>query len=274
MRVSGHTMGTPDRTVPEAIDLFGDLGLDGVEIVCQEGYKCGITLQAPRGELQAIRKRAQDRGLEIVGLVPYLKDINSSNPRTRAKAVDDCIRAVDLSAYLECPAVRIFAGHAEEGSSGKAALQRLVDALGAVGEYAQQCGVRLNIENHMETMATSAARTIEIVHAVGRSNVGVIYDQANLSLMGQEEYDSAIPLQWPHIWHVHVKDFYWKANERCAALVGAGIVPWRKIVARLTELGYNGFYSLEYEKRWFPVQLPAAEVGMKRSAEFLREAEL
>ena len=42
------------------------------------------------------------------------------------------------------------------------------------------------------------------------------------------------------------------------------------IVASLTDLGYEGFYSLEYERRWFPDQLPPPAVGMQQCLDFLR----
>lgn len=36
-KIAGHTMGTPEYTVAEALQLFHDIGLDGAEIVVQDG---------------------------------------------------------------------------------------------------------------------------------------------------------------------------------------------------------------------------------------------
>ena len=33
MKIVGHTMGTPESTLIEALDLFAALGLDGIEII-------------------------------------------------------------------------------------------------------------------------------------------------------------------------------------------------------------------------------------------------
>ena len=44
MKIVGHTMGTPEATVIEAIDLFAHLGLDGIEIICSDDYPCGLNL--------------------------------------------------------------------------------------------------------------------------------------------------------------------------------------------------------------------------------------
>jgi sugar phosphate isomerase/epimerase len=80
----------------------------------------------------------------------------------------------------------------------------------------------------------------------------------------------AIALQAPRIQHAHVKDFYWDGTSRVAAVLGQGIIPWAQIIGALSDHGYKGFYSLEYERRWFPDQLPPPAVGMKQCLDFLR----
>ena len=270
MKIVGHTMGTPESTVLEAIDLFAGIGLDGIEIICADDYSCGINLATSSAELNRIRQRAADAGLVVAGLVPYAKDMNHPDAGAREQAVADLKGAVDIAVALDCRAIRVFGGHEVPPFEQGTALRWLADALREVGEYAQAADVELNIENHMDTMATSAEMTMAIVRAVNLPNVGVLYDQANLAFMNSEVYEMAIALQGPRIQHVHVKDFYWRGTERIAAVLGQGIIPWREIVSDLTDLGYDGVYSLEYERRWFPDQLPPPAVGMQQCLEFLR----
>ena len=270
MKIVGHTMGTPESTVLEAIDLFAGIGLDGIEIICADDYSCGINLATSSAELNCIRQRAADAGLVVAGLVPYAKDMNHPDAGAREQAVADLKGAVDIAVALDCRAIRVFGGHEVPPSEQGTALRWLADALREVGEYAQAADVELNIENHMDTMATSAEMTMAIVRAVDLPNVGVLYDQANLAFMNSEVYEMAIALQGPRIQHVHVKDFYWRGTERIAAVLGEGIIPWEEIVASVHDLGYDGVYSLEYERRWFPDQLPPPAVGMQQCLEFLR----
>ena len=51
MKIAGHTMGTPEYTVTEAIKLFHDIGIDGAEIVVQDGYHSGISTACTKEEL-------------------------------------------------------------------------------------------------------------------------------------------------------------------------------------------------------------------------------
>lgn len=270
MKLAGHTMSTPELAVDEAMVLFARLGLSGIELICQEDYKCGIDWAVPVRELAAIRRHAADLGLAFVGLIPYMKDMNLADGVRRSQAINDFKRVVDIAVQLDCPAVRVYAGHelpVEERSSG---LSRLVDSLSEIAEYAEGVNVGLNIENHPETMATSARDTMEIIRRLGRDNVGVIYDQANLTLLNREDLNAAIAMQKDFIRHVHVKDFILPDGQYRATAVGEGIIPWQEIISILADLGYDGFYSLEYERRWHPDQLPPAHVGLKRSIEYLQ----
>ena len=264
MKIVGHTMGTPDATLHEALDLFAELGLDGIEIICADDYGCGLNLETAATELTTIRQRAADAGLSIAGLVPYTKDTNHPSIAARDKAVAELKRAVDIAVALDCPGIRVFGGHEVPPADQGIALGLLAESLRQVGEYASAARVQLNIENHMDTMATTAEMTMAIVRAVDLPNVGVLYDQANLAFMNSEVYEMATALQGPRIQHVHVKDFFWQGTDRIAAVLGMGIIPWAAIIEALTDLGYSGCYSIEYERRWYPDQLPPAAMGMKQ----------
>ena len=273
MKIVGHTMGTPEATLLEAMDLFAELGLDGIEIICADDYACGLKLETAQRDLSAIRQRAADTGLSIAGLASYTKDTNHPDALARERAIADLKRAVDIAVALDCRAIRVFGGHEVAPGEQGIALGWLAESLREVGEYAMSASVQLNVENHMDTMATSAEMTMAIVRAVDLSNVGVLYDQANLAFMNTEVYEMAIALQGPRIQYVHVKDFYWDGTQRVAAVLGQGIIPWAQIIGSLADLGYEGCYSLEYERRWFPDHLPPAAMGMKQCLDFLRETQ-
>ena len=76
MRLAGHTLGTPDHTVPQALKLFRAAGLDAAEVIYQDGYTSGLPQGDRRAALEAL-KAAEGEGLPIVGLTPYTTAINS-----------------------------------------------------------------------------------------------------------------------------------------------------------------------------------------------------
>ena len=193
---------------------------------------------APHAEkLRGIRDHAApiQPDLIIAGLVPYAKDMNHPEAAAREEAIAELKATVDMAVALDCPALRVFGGHEFPPTEHGLALGWLAESLRELGEYAATAGIQLNIENHMDTMATSAEMTMAIVREVDLPNVGVLYDQANLAFMNSEVYEMAVALQGPRIQHVHVKDFYWRGTERMAAVLGQGIIPWPQIVGALSD---------------------------------------
>ena len=51
-KIAGHTMGTPEYTVLEAIELMHKIGANGIEIVVQNDYRSGIPCNCDEKTLQ------------------------------------------------------------------------------------------------------------------------------------------------------------------------------------------------------------------------------
>ncbi|WP_460452520.1 sugar phosphate isomerase/epimerase family protein [Alsobacter sp. SYSU BS001988] len=270
MRILLHTMACPDRDPEGALALAQDLELDGVELICQSGYRCGIPPDATLADARRLAREARAVGTRILALTPYAKGVNAVDPDARRRAVTELEHVISLAAEFGCEVVRIFAGAEVARDDMDAALVRATEPCRRLGDVAQRAGLTLCLENHMDTMALSASLTMRFLTAVDHQAYGILYDQANLDLMEAEAFPEAYELQ-RDIRHVHVKDFKRdKDGARIAVPVGEGIVPWPAIIQRLHGDGYNGCLSLEYERRWFPDQLPPAETGVARSRDALR----
>ncbi len=288
-------MGTPEYTVFEAIDLFASIGLDGVEIVVQDGYVSGIPLDSSVEDLKAIKDHAQRRGIDIICLTPYFSDYNCTDDTKRMAAVDGLRKVIGFANLLGARYIRIYGGtetltDLETATSEERQEKErlLVESLKMLGQESSQLGITLVIENHFNTMAVSAADTARIVRSVDHPGVGALYDQANLAFTAKEEYEQAIALQAGIIKYVHVKDLVFKSDnwefkssdvthqkedERSVStrIVGEGILPWPDIFTALIQSGYRGWLSLEYERRWHPQDIPDARIGMKKSADYVRK---
>ena len=288
-QIAGHTMGTPECSVPEALSLFSSIGLDGAEIIVQDGYRCAIPEQADAKTLDLIAGTAARMNLQIIALTPYYARFNDLEDSVREHEIAGVRRVIQYAQLLGAKYIRIYAGQFAQTDTdptgGKRA--KLVESMKRLGDDALSAGVQLALENHFNTMTVSAADTISIVREIDHPAVGILYDQANLTFTGNEPWDKALALQLPKICHCHVKDLVFcegkrdfvsssvshpKEEERnvVTRIVGEGIVPWKNILQAMKNIGYQGWLSLEYERRWHPRDIPDASVGMKRSAENLR----
>ena len=288
-QIAGHTMGTPEYTLPEALELFHKLGLDGAEIVVQDGYRCGIPQDADPDKLKELRKLADRLGLRIIALTPYYSKFNDLDPTVREGEIQGICKVIGYAEILGAKYIRIYAGNYAQTDTDPDGAKRanLVRSMRRLGDAAQKANVKLVMENHFNTMTVSAADSISIAREIDHPAVGILYDQANLTFTENEPWEEALPLQFSKIYHTHVKDLVFRAGntgftssdvshpkeeERnvITRIVGEGIVPWPAILQAMKDRGYDGWLSLEYERRWHPQDIPDAAIGMKQSAAYLR----
>ncbi|MDR6171077.1 sugar phosphate isomerase/epimerase [Curtobacterium sp. SORGH_AS_0776] len=287
MKIAGHTLGTPDQTVPEALRLFRRAGLDAAEVIYQDDYRSGLPVRDAAAAAEAARV-ADGEGIPIVGLTPYTTAINATDERVRSDAVDELRSAIDTAQAIGANRVRVYSGAWQPDQQDHAAhWSQLVRSFEDLAGPAADAGVVLCAENHFGTMTQTARDTAALVRAVGSPAVRVLYDQANLTFTHDEDVDAAFAVQGDLIGHVHVKDLVFKdpdapfvasetarvhAEERAVTsrVVGDGSLAWSRILRRLLEVGYDDVLSLEYEYRWHPQDLDDPETGFRRGADHLR----
>lgn len=288
MKIAGHTMGTPEYTVTEAIRLFHDIGIDGVEIVVQDGYHSGISTACTQEELDAIKQCAEENQIEICCLTPYNSYFNDLDEEKRQAELAGIEKVIDACAYVGAHFIRIYGGNLVAGDTYCLPERRakLVESMRYLGDKAAAKDVTLVIENHFNTMCVSAKDSYSIVREIAHPNVKILYDQANLSFTENEGYQEAIAIQQDEVAYMHVKDLVFKEGVAFTSddvshpkesdrnvytrIVGEGVIEWPEILRLVKEHGYDGWLSMEYERRWHPDDIPDASIGMKKGAEYIR----
>ena len=266
---AAHTMGTPDLSVPEAAELIARLGYDGIELIWQSDYRCALAPGASSAEVAAAAAAIDGCGLETVSLVPYDRSFNSPDRVRRQTACDRMKEAMDAAAALGAPRLRVLPGDPpEEGDAGRS-FALLVETLRELADAAASRGLELAIENHMGTAVSTAGAMAELVAAIDHPAAGILYDPANLAVMGERDDRAAYLHQRDHLRHVHLNDYrlldpgagpdFHGYRQR---LLGEGEGAFRDWIGWLVRDGYGGFITAEYGTRWFADILPAPEIGL------------
>lgn len=119
-------------------------------------------------------------------------------------------------------------------------IRRIADALG-------QRGVTLV----METGQESPQDLLGFIDAVGRPNVGINFDPANMILYGIGDPVEAVGALKDRIVHTHMKDATWSKNPRQdwgeEVVLGTGQADIPRIVSKLRAQGYTGTLAIERE---------------------------
>jgi len=151
----------------------------------------------------------------------------------------------DLGANLGVPILTTHIGVMPEDPADPGH-HRLVDAVQEIADYLAPKGMRFA----METGQEPGPAMKEFLAAVGRDNVGVNFDPANMILYGTGDPIEALEVLRDHVLHVHCKDGEWPtvAGQLGTEVpLGAGAVGVERYLGKLKEIGYAGPLVIERE---------------------------
>lgn len=262
-----HSMATPELDAVGCLATAAELGLQGIELIVDDAYPAAISLGSKTSERIALRHEAVARNLQILSVSSYERNLDSADASVRASAQDAIRRTLDLAVDLGAEHIRVLAG-GELGHRDFTETSRLFgEALHSLGEDASDMGVSLDVEIHMDTLASTAAGTAVLVDAAASAGVSALYDQCNLAIMGAESPTDAIAELGGRVRHMHVKNFVPTPTDREPVGLVDGVVDWPDVFSRMTD--YDGPITLEYERRWYPA-LPPAGVGLLADRDLVR----
>ncbi len=274
IKFSGHTMGAPKCDIFEVIELFKSIGYDGIEVrVAADGQIDSEKLTDE--EARKIDAAARAKGMEFSCLTSYYQ--NFVKMEEREDVIRNLKRVIEIAALLHCPLVRVYGGvepFSQPGVWFNDVWSRTVDGIRRTAEYAAKFGVSICIETHIGSLTMSVRDTVRLIEDVNMANVGMLLDYAWVELAGVETGAEAIRKAARHIFHVHIKDWTLESRiplKKKSCLMGEGTVRWQEALEELKKVGYTGYVSDEYEKYWYPAELPEPEIGMKHNLEYAKK---
>jgi L-ribulose-5-phosphate 3-epimerase len=123
---------------------------------------------------------------------------------------------------------------------------RILDRVGKLADLADAAGIALGLETGQESAGTLSA----FLRSLGRSNVGVNFDPANMILYGMGDPLEAIEVLAPWLRQVHIKDAVpapepgvWGRETP----VGQGRVNWSRFFSLLHQIDFQGDLCIERE---------------------------
>ncbi|MCX5184769.1 sugar phosphate isomerase/epimerase [Streptomyces sp. NBC_00268] len=172
-RFSINQMTVKQLSMPELVESCLELGVPGVGLWREPVQSYG---------LDATAKLVRDAGLAVTTLCRggFLTAID---PGERARALDDNRAAVDEAATLGTDTLVLVSGGLPAGSKDlHGARERIADALGELGPYAAERGVRLAIEPLHPMYAadrcvvSTLAQALDLAERFPADQVGVTVD--------------------------------------------------------------------------------------------------
>ncbi|MFF2130302.1 sugar phosphate isomerase/epimerase family protein [Streptomyces olivochromogenes] len=172
-RFSINQMTVKQLSMPELVESCLELGIPGVGLWREPVQSYG---------LDATAKLVRDAGLAVTTLCRG-GFFTAIDPQERARALDDNRAAVDEAATLGTDTLVLVSGGLPAGSKDlHGARERIADALGELGPYAAERGVRLAIEPLHPMYAadrcvvSTLAQALDLAERFPADQVGVTVD--------------------------------------------------------------------------------------------------
>ncbi len=174
------------------------------------------------------------------------KTIGFVPPETRAARVAEFKEIADFAHRLGCDVTALHIGFIPH-DSGSPTYGEIVSITRDVCDHVAANGQSLHLETGQET----ADGLLQFINDVGKPNLGVNFDPANMILYGTGEPIEALRKIGKHVRSVHCKDATWadQPGEAWGAEVplGEGQVGMEDYLRTLDEIGYTGPLTIERE---------------------------
>ncbi len=174
-----------------------------------------------------------------VGLVPAA---TRSERIARTKAVSD------VAAKLAIDSIACHIGFVPEDAR-EPAYAEIRDVVRDLCEYCGDNGQSFTLETGQEP----AKVLLQFIEDVGRSNLKINFDPANMILYGTGDPIEALDVLAKYVISVHCKDGDWPPVDQPQALgaerpLGEGSVDIPRFLSKLKETGYRGVLTIEREE--------------------------
>lgn len=262
MKLSFSTLGCPAWSWQEILDRAKEYGYDGIEIRGIEKVMNSYELPPFLPEnAEGAKAELRARGLTLCALGT---SVMFHDPEKKEAALKEGLEGIEVCARMGIPYMRVF-GDQVDPENPEENIRRAAEGLAVLCAAAEKQNVTVLLEIH------GTFNTIETLQSLLKKApakaFGILWDIQHSDRTYGDDYLPFYNVIAPYIRHVHVKDYH-RPEDLC--LVGEGDIPLKQIVHRLRADGYDGFYSLEWEKRWHP-ELQEPEVAFSSYAKWMRE---
>lgn len=230
IRAAGFT--TIQLVSPSAQYLAEPKRSEVMQLIAQSGLRVTSVAAIYEGEdysaIAAVRA--------TVGLLPV---------STRTLRVKETKRCADFANKVHSPNISSHIGYIPEDRADPD-YTALVDATQEICDYLQRPRMNFCLETGQET----AAQLRQFLGDVGRDNLKVNFDPANMIMYGTGDPIEALQELAPWVRGVHCKDGVWPqeggqlGQER---RLGEGAVGMERFLATLKQVGYDGPLTIERE---------------------------
>ena len=271
MYIGYNTNGLSNHDATDGLQLLAKTGYKSVAITIDHGW---LSPRDPdRGvQLQQFKHFLNEHGLSSVietgarflldpehKHAPTLLDADKTRSRQRIEFLKYCI---DVAVELESDCVSIWSGIKPNDISFNEALERLVENLVVVLDYAEQRQMDIGFEPEPGMLVDNTGRFERLVHLIDSPRLKMTLDIGHLFCLSEIPIANYIEKWAERLVNVHIEDMKSGVHEHL--MFGDGQIYFPPVIESLKLAGYKRGVHIELSRH----SHNAADI-VKRSYEFL-----
>ena len=241
-----------DRNFATALHIGTALGLRRYEI---RNLTTGRAPLCDVAELHEVERLAREEGVEITAISPGLFKYTEDEAAFLREMREVYPKAAEWAHRWRLPGLITFGFHKPGATEENAASlpkqpvpDQVVDWLARAGDQAASDGLVLMIEPEPICWADTARVAASLIERTASRGLRINYDPGNVAWLEQRDPidEFAVASSW--IANVHVKDLLPLepgASRPTFVPAGQGLIDFRRHLAALRQIGYQGPISLE-----------------------------
>jgi sugar phosphate isomerase/epimerase len=231
-------------TLPESAGIYRAIGVNALDLIaipgsCLDTYEIAAD---PRGQA----RRLNALGIEFSNLITFFgtdfrdRALNSPDATIRANNRETFRKLLDFCTTAGFHSITVLPGVEYQSHSRQAALAWTATELNRMNELANDAGVLLVYEPHVESILESPRDVVAFAQT--QCDVKLVIDYSHAVSLGYARSDLE-PLV-AHAGHVHLRQ---AAPDKIQARWEEGSIDFPALIGLLKQSGYQGYLTLEYE---------------------------
>jgi L-ribulose-5-phosphate 3-epimerase len=263
----------PKVSIETVIERAAEYGVDGVDILHRQmdiPEKDPLTSEH-RTYLRKLKRHAFRNGVELVAMSIH-QNFVQQDPEERQKHVEHTHKCLEIAYELGIPCIRLNSGRWNTikdfddlmkargiepilpGCTEDDGFKWCIESIEKCIPKAQECGVVMALENHWGLSRTPEGQ-LRLINAVPSPWLGALMDTGNFM---ENPYDKLKQIA-PKTVYVQAKTYYGGGEWYTLNL------DYKRIAKILSDAGYTGYCSLEFEGKENP------DIAVPRSLSVLRK---
>lgn len=243
MKLAFSTLGCPDWGFNDIFTTAKDLGYDAVEVrgIDREIYAPKIG-EFSDEKIEETKNKLSSMGIKI-SMLTSAAALAIFNERERS--LKEAMDYIDLAKKLSVPYIRIMSTDKPYFDGGditqcKKLFEKVVD-------YCENSSVTPLMETNGLFVDTAALK--DFLDDVGGKS-GALWDVHHPYRFGGESIEKSVENLSKYIKYIHIKDSIVLNGRTSYKMMGYGDIPIDRAIKALDEIEFDGYYSLEWVKRW------------------------